>query len=172
MFNTILTIGRPLFSIGRLDSTLIESVKGVFSNFHEILYIVSTNYEPMMIYLIEDDPIYSEFIGKSLSKNPEFKITTFFSAEEALTAMENEFPEALIIDYKLPTMSGIDLYDKIKDRVSDDHKVIMMSAIDDGNLVLSFIKQGVRDYVIKDESVISSLEAILEGKEDDSYLFD
>ena len=126
----------------------------------------------MMIYLVEDDPIYSEFIGKSLSKNPELKISTFSSAEDALEAIEKDFPDALIIDYKLPSMSGIELYGKIKDRVQDDHKVIMMSAIDDGNLVLSFIKQGVRDYVIKDESVISSLEAILEGKEDDYYLFD
>ena len=126
----------------------------------------------MMIYLVEDDPIYSEFIGKSLSKNPELKISTFSSAEDALEAIENEFPDALIIDYKLPSMSGIELYGKIKDRLQDDHKVIMMSAIDDGNLVLSFIKQGVRDYVIKDESVITSLEAILEGKEDDYYLFD
>lgn len=125
-----------------------------------------------MIYVIEDDLIYSEFISKSLSKNPEYKISTFLNAEDALAAIEKEFPEALIIDYKLPSMSGIELYGKIKDKVSDDHKVIMMSAIDDGNLVLSFIKQGVRDYVIKDESVIDSLKAILEGKDDDYYLFD
>jgi len=125
-----------------------------------------------MIYVIEDDPIYSEFISKSLSKNPDYKVATFLSAEDALTAIEKEFPEALIIDYKLPSMSGIELYTKIKDKVNDDHKIIMMSAIDDGNLVLSFIKQGVRDYVIKDESVIDSLEAILEGKEEDYYLFD
>lgn len=126
----------------------------------------------MMIYVVEDDPIYSEFIRRSLLRNPEYKVSTFLSAEDALVAIDKEFPQALIIDYKLPSMSGIELYDKIKSKVNDDHKIIMMSAIDDGNLVLSFIKQGVRDYVIKDESVIDSLEAILEGKEDDYYLFD
>ena len=47
----------------------------------------------------------------------------------------------------------------------------MLSALDDGNMVLSFIQKGVRDYVIKDESVIESLGAVLEGKEDDYYLF-
>lgn len=144
----------------------------VISNFDEMLYIGSTNYLTMMIYVVEDDPIYSEFIRRSLLKNPDYKVSTFLSAEDALIAIEKEFPEALIIDYKLPSMSGIELYDKIKDKVNDDHKIIMMSAIDDGNLVLSFIKQGVRDYVIKDESVIDSLEAILQGKEDDYYLFD
>jgi len=39
-------------------------------------------------------------------------------------------------------------------------------------MVLSFIQKGVRDYVIKDENVIESLEAILGGKEEDYYLFD
>jgi PleD family two-component response regulator len=48
----------------------------------------------------------------------------------------------------------------------------MLSALDDGNMVLSFIKRGVRDYVIKDENVIDSLTAILQGKEDDYFLFD
>jgi len=71
----------------------------------------------------------------------------------------------------LPGMSGIDLYEKIKSTLTEEQKVIIMSAIDDGNMVLSFIQKGVRDYVIKDENVIDSLRAILEGKEDDYYLF-
>ena len=68
-------------------------------------------------------------------------------------------------------MSGIDFYEKIKSRITDDNKVIMLSALDDGNMVLSFIQRGVRDYVIKDESVIESLAAVLEGNDDNYYLF-
>lgn len=67
-------------------------------------------------------------------------------------------------------MSGIDLYEKIKPQIKDENRVIMLSALDDGNMVLSFIQKGVRDYVIKDENVIDSLEAILAGKDDD-FLF-
>ena len=124
----------------------------------------------MNIYLIEDDLIYAEFIKKSLHQNPGYKITHFESAEAALVALKSGIPEALIIDYKLPGMSGIEFYEAIKSKLKDDHKVIMLSALDDGNMVLSFIQKGVRDYVIKDESVIDSLTAVLEGKEDD-YLF-
>jgi len=78
----------------------------------------------------------------------------------------------MIIDYKLPGMSGIELYEKIKHQIEGNNKVILLSALDDGNMVLSFIQKGVRDYVIKDENVIESLEAILGGKEEDYYLFD
>ena len=77
----------------------------------------------------------------------------------------------LILDYQLPGMTGIDLYEQVKDQLSSEVKVIMMSAIDDGNLVLDFIKKGVRDYVVKDEKVINTLISVIEG-EDDIYFDD
>ena len=126
----------------------------------------------MRIFLIEDDEIYAEFVKKALGQNSEYQINTFTTAEDALKAVNGSLPDVLIIDYKLPGMSGIDLYEKIKDQVGENNKVIMLSALDDGNMVLKKIKKGVRDYVIKDENVIESLEAILGGKEDDYYLFD
>ncbi|MFY8037081.1 MAG: response regulator [Cyclobacteriaceae bacterium] len=124
----------------------------------------------MNIYLIEDDLIYAEFIKKSLGLKPGYKITHFDSAEKALEAMKSGIPDALIVDYKLPGMSGIEFFETIKGQIKDSHKVIMLSALDDGNMVLSFIQKGVRDYVIKDESVIESLTAVLDGNDDD-YLF-
>ena len=124
----------------------------------------------MNIFLIEDDEIYAEFIKKALSGNPDYKINSFTTAEDALAAVNGKLPDVLIIDYMLPGMTGIDFYEKLKPRITNDQKVIMLSALDDGNMVLSFIQKGVRDYVIKDENVIESLKAILDGKEDD-YLF-
>jgi two-component system, response regulator FlrC len=125
----------------------------------------------MDIYLVEDDTIYAEFIRKTLGQNQDYRITVFNSVEAALPLIDKKLPEVLILDYKLPGMSGIELYELIKGRITEEKKVIVMSAIDDGNMVLSFIQKGVRDYVIKDENVIESLKAVLEGKDDDYYLF-
>lgn len=125
----------------------------------------------MTIYLVEDDPIYAEFILKSLSGNPNYVLTLFPSAEEGLKSIQKKLPDVMIFDYKLPGMSGIDLYEKIKPLLKDNNKVIMLSSLDDGNMVLNFIQRGVRDYVIKDENVIESLQAVLNGNEEDYYLF-
>lgn len=125
----------------------------------------------MDIFLVEDDEIYAEFIKKSLSSKPEYKVKVFKSAEDAFANLNGTLPEVMIIDYKLPGMNGVELFEKIQGRISDNQKVILLSAIDDGNMVLSFIKRGIRDYVIKDDAVIDSIKAILEGKEDDFYLF-
>ena len=120
----------------------------------------------MKIFLVEDDKIYSDFIRKALSQNEGYKVTPFSSAEDAINEMSEDLPEVLIIDYKLPGMTGISMYERIKPKITDANKVIMLSAIDDGNMVLSFIQKGVRDYVIKDENVIEALEAVIDGRED------
>ena len=126
----------------------------------------------MTIYLIEDDDIYAEFIMRSLKQNSAYKIEMFGTAEDCLSALKSDqLPDAFIADYRLPGKTGIELYDIVKAKLKSENKFIMMSALDDGNLVLSFIKKGVRDYVIKDDTVIDSLKAILEGNEDEYYLF-
>ncbi len=123
------------------------------------------------IFLIEDDSIYAEYIRKSLEQTGEYNVSHYLSAEAALQAMNGKTPEALIVDYRLPKMSGIELFESIKDKFPKDTKIILVSAIDDGSMVLSFIQKGVRDYVIKDENVIESLQAILSGKDEDYFLF-
>jgi DNA-binding response OmpR family regulator len=130
------------------------------------------NGRAMEIFLIEDDAIYAEFITKALVKQkPGLNIRLFPSAEEAERAINGKLPDVMIIDYKLPGKSGIDLFDTIKPRITGQNKIIMLSALDDGQMVLGFIQKGVRDYVIKDENVVESLRSILDGKEDDYYLF-
>ena len=123
----------------------------------------------LKVFLVEDDEEYAEFIKKSLRKK--YQIYSFITAEECLVTLKSISPDVLILDYQLPGMTGIELYEQVKDQLSSEVKVIMMSAIDDGNLVLDFIKKGVRDYVVKDEKVISTLTSVIEG-EDDIYFDD
>lgn len=126
----------------------------------------------MEIVVIEDDAVYAEFVCKSLTR-PERNIRHFADAESALIYFNSHKPEIIIIDYRLPGMSGIEFFLAIKDkmRFSANVKAIMMSALDDGRMVLGFIQKGVRDYVIKDEYVIDSINAILEGREDEMIFF-
>lgn len=122
----------------------------------------------MRIFLVEDDKVYADFIIKSFQGK--YDITCFETAEDCLNAINGELPEVLLLDYKLPGMSGIEFFEKVNGKITDETKIVMLSSIDDGNLVLDFIKKGIRDYVVKDDTVINSLEAVIEG--DDDYFFD
>ena len=120
----------------------------------------------MKVFIVEDDDIYAEFLKKSLRRK--YRIHSFSNAEDCVVALKSIIPDVFIIDYKLPGMSGIDLYESIQDTLQENVKVIMLSGIDDGSLVMDFIKKGIRNYVEKDDRVIDSLVAIIE--DEDSYL--
>ena len=120
----------------------------------------------MRIFIIEDDPIYAEFVAASLSQTPGRQVSVYPTAEDGLTAVEAETPEVVISDFRLPGMSGIDFFEHVKPLLPKDSKFIMMSGLDDGMQVLGFIQKGLRDYVIKDERITESLNAIITGQDD------
>lgn len=114
------------------------------------------------LYIVEDDEIYAQFL-KANFKN-EFNVFTFITAEDCLEALKGKTPDVMILDYNLPGMSGIELYELLKTTYLKA-KFIMMSSIDDGAQVLEFIKKGVNDYVVKDDNVITSLKSVIEGED-------
>lgn len=123
----------------------------------------------LKVFLVEDDEIYAEFIKRKLRRK--YKIYSFITAEDCLVTFKSIKPDVILLDYYLPGMNGMEMYDIIKDQLGDDIRLIMLSGMDDGNLVMELIKKGVRDYVVKDENVIDSLFAVIEGKEDSLYGF-
>lgn len=116
------------------------------------------------IFIVEDDLEYAEFIKAKLRRK--YKIYSFSNAEDCLVSLKSIVPDVLVLDYYLPGMTGIELYEKVKADLPDTTKVVVLSSMDDGNLVLDFIKKGIRDYVVKDDNVIESLLAIIDGEED------
>lgn len=114
------------------------------------------------VYIVEDDEIYAQFLKANFKK--EYEVYTFVSAEDCLEAIKGKVPDVMILDYNLPGMSGIELYDQLKTTYTKA-KFIMLSSIDDGAQVLDFIKKGVNDYVVKDDNVISSLKMVIERED-------
>ena len=114
------------------------------------------------LYIVEDDEIYAQFL-KANFKN-EYEIHTFITAEDCLKSLNGKSPDVMILDYNLPGMSGIELYEQLKPTYINA-KFIMLSSIDDGAQVLEFIKKGVNDYVVKDDNVITSLKSVIEGED-------
>ncbi len=114
------------------------------------------------LYIVEDDEIYAQFLKANFKS--EYNVYTFITAEECLEAIKGKTPSVMILDYNLPGMSGIDLYEQLKPLYTNA-KFIMLSSIDDGAQVLEFIKKGVNDYVVKDDNVISSLQNVIKGED-------
>jgi len=121
------------------------------------------------VFIIEDNKEYANYLRLALRS--EFKIHLFHTAEDSLKAVNATVPDVFVVDFYLPGMNGLELYEELKKLgIDQSAKIILLSGVEDGKLVLEFIKKGVREYVIKDEKVIDSLKAVM--NDDDEGYFD
>jgi DNA-binding NtrC family response regulator len=98
------------------------------------------------IYLVDDEE--SVRIGVSFGLKNFYGIETFSNAEEAVSAVEKNRPDLVLLDIGLPGMSGIQALEKIK-KIDLGIVVIMMTAYEDVDTVVSAMKIGAADYIIK-----------------------
>jgi len=62
------------------------------------------------ILIVDDHPLMRKGLIMSLSDDPEFEVCAQASdAEEAMSLVESENPDLVIVDISLPGMSGLEL---------------------------------------------------------------
>jgi DNA-binding NtrC family response regulator len=98
------------------------------------------------IYVIDDEQTIREGIQMSLEED--YKVSVFSEAETAINAIRADPPDLVLLDIGLPGMNGIEALAKIK-HLSPDILVIMITAFEDINTVISAMKLGAFDYVVK-----------------------
>lgn len=98
------------------------------------------------IFLVDDEESIRLSVGFALKRK--YQIHQFPSAEEALQALKTERADLILLDVGLPGMSGIDALRVIKAEFPDII-VIMITAYEDINTVITAMKQGAYDYVVK-----------------------
>jgi len=111
------------------------------------------------LFIVDDDEIYARLISEHFKTR--FKIKICADAENCLQVLNAVVPDVAIIDFYLPGMNGLDLF-KILKKEHNIPKLILLSANEDSQVVFDMIKNGVRDYVIKDEDALESLDEALE----------
>jgi DNA-binding NtrC family response regulator len=98
------------------------------------------------IFLIDDDPLIRDSIEMALGHK--YRMLTFDRAEPALASLQQNPPHLVLLDISLPGISGIDAIRQIKqDR--PDTQVIMITALEDVQTVVSAMKLGAYNYVVK-----------------------
>jgi DNA-binding NtrC family response regulator len=98
------------------------------------------------IYVIDDEAVIRDGIRMSLEED--YGVAVFGEAETALEAMIADVPDLVLLDIGLPGMNGIEALARIK-RLSADILVVMISAYEDIDSVISAMKLGAFDYVVK-----------------------
>lgn len=65
------------------------------------------------ILLVEDDIVVAQLLVQMITQETPHQVFSVPDAPEALDLVQNIKPELLILDYWLPTIHGIELYDRL-----------------------------------------------------------
>ncbi|MFK8031320.1 MAG: putative bifunctional diguanylate cyclase/phosphodiesterase [Gammaproteobacteria bacterium] len=112
----------------------------------------------MDVLLVEDDTHYAKLVQRTLArqKHLPFQLTTVGTLAAALSRLERERFDVILVDLNLPDAKGIESVERIalaRNRVP----AIVLSNNADEELAIQVIQAGAQDYLVKGPEGLSSL---------------
>ena len=98
------------------------------------------------LFIVDDEEIARAGVTLALKKT--YNVCGFGTAEDAMAALQDKQPDLILLDIGLPGMSGIEALQIIKTEYPDI-LVIMITAYEDVQTVVSAMKLGAYDYIVK-----------------------
>ena len=117
-----------------------------------------------LIFVVDDDEMFSMMLGDHLSQNPLHRVMSFGTGEKAIRELSKK-PDVIILDYNLNSIEpnaadGKAILQQIKS-LDKQACVIMLSSQEQYGTALQTIIKGALEYVIKDKEAFHRIDTIL-----------
>jgi DNA-binding NtrC family response regulator len=99
------------------------------------------------ILVVDDDSTIRRSLSGGLS-NAGTEVRVAQDAEKALALMEESLPDVVVSDVRMPGMDGVALLKLLKER-APSVDVVLMTAFDDMPTVVSAMREGASDFLVK-----------------------
>ena len=111
------------------------------------------------ILIAEDDEGILKLIRMSLSRNG-YHCDGVKSGSEAIAMLKDNEYKMILLDYQLSDMSGEQVISKFKNGIQKI-PFIIMTGHGDEKIAIDMMKQGARDYLVKDENFLEILPRVV-----------
>ncbi len=116
------------------------------------------------IWVVDDDQSIRFVLEKALQRE-QFSVRAFSNPRDVLTALDDEQPQVLVSDIRMPGGTGIDLLAQVKQRFPG-LPVIIMTAYSDLDSAVSAFQGGAFEYLPKPFDVLKAVELIRRAVEE------
>ncbi|MFK7831494.1 MAG: EAL domain-containing protein [Congregibacter sp.] len=122
----------------------------------------------MKILVVDDDVVDRKLVKRALNSAASYNhdIAEATSVSEGLSAIEREHFDAVLLDYNMPEVDGIEMIKEIRAQQDlGNTAILVISASEDSDLALACIEAGAQDFLPKNEITHTKLnKAILHAK--------
>ena len=120
-----------------------------------------TNEKKILLFLVDDDPLFLKSLEIEFAQNTGSVIKTFATGELCLKSISRN-PDIIILDYHLNSVdknaiNGLATLDRIK-AVNHQIPVIMLSSQDKIEVAVNCMKHQAFDYIVKSETAFIRLQ--------------
>lgn len=107
------------------------------------------NSDKLQILIADDEESFLRVLTTVLESTNRFSVFPCESGEEAIEALKRSRYDILILDHKMPGMTGLNILQWLHEQKSD-LPVIMLTAAGSENIAVEAMKLGAYDYVRKE----------------------
>jgi DNA-binding response OmpR family regulator len=118
------------------------------------------------VLLVDDESVVRDVLGRYFAREG-FSVLQAADGEDALAAIREETPHAVVLDLMLPRLSGLDVLKLV--RLETDVPVVILSARASEAERIEGLRLGADDYVVKPYSpreVVERVRAVLRRSSD------
>ncbi|MEM1429235.1 MAG: phosphate regulon transcriptional regulator PhoB [Pseudomonadota bacterium] len=116
--------------------------------------------EQPTVLVVEDEPAQREVLAYNLEAEG-FRVSRAENGEEALLLVDEGAPDVIVLDWMLPSVSGIEVCRRLKTRADTRGvPIIMLSARSEEVDRVRGLETGADDYVVKPYSVVELMARI------------
>jgi DNA-binding NarL/FixJ family response regulator len=117
---------------------------------------------PVSVSIVEDHRDTRERLAELLRDEPDIRFLNGYpTAEEALKHIPDALPDVVLVDIRLPGMSGIDCVGRLKAKFPQ-LQVLMLTTYEENDLIFQSIRAGASGYLLKNVQFTDLIQAIQE----------
>ena len=103
------------------------------------------------VLLVDDQELFRRGVTMVLSADETLELEEVDDGDKAIAAVEQNPPDVVLLDVRMPGRSGVDVCAAIKE-ISPSTGIIMLTASDEETDLYESIKSGASGYLLKDGS--------------------
>ena len=118
------------------------------------------------VILIDDHTLFRDGLQRLLMRHEIDVVSSVSNGEEGLKAIEAHDPDIVLLDLRMPNISGIEVLKNIK-KIKKAMPVVMLTTSDDEKDLIEALRNGAGGYLLKDmepDDLVVALKDVLKGE--------
>src|SRR5438046_6159916 len=102
-----------------------------------------------VVLVVEDEPAIGRLIADAISHEPGYCAMHVTASTAALEATKHVIPDVMVVDVRLPGISGFELYDRLKKDPRTKMIPVLFETASGSEAISEFRRRGIATYVKK-----------------------